>query len=153
MSQVLIQKITQSYLKKNIPDIRIGDTVLVHQKIQEGNKERIQIFEGLVIARHKKTDIDATFTVRRIASGVGVERVFPLHSPRILKIEKVKTAPVRRAKLYYLRNLSGRAARMKKEQFGSIIWEEKGVETEMDKIEEEQAEAAEAKAEEETAEK
>lgn len=106
------------FIKKNIaapqlPKIRIGDTIKVHQKITEGKKERIQIFEGLVIAMHNKDAVQATITVRKIASGVGVERIFPLISDRIEKIEIVKSAKVRRAKLYYMRGLVGRAAKLK----------------------------------------
>lgn len=112
-------------LKKNIPDINSGDRVRVHQKIREGNKERIQVFEGLVIKTQHGNGINGTFTVRRIASGVGVEKLFPLHSPVITKIEKVRSAKVRRAKLYYVRGLIGKAARrLKKEKEDLAIWED-----------------------------
>ncbi len=112
-------------LKKNIPDINPGDRVRVHQKIREGNKERIQVFEGLVIKAQHGNGINGTFTVRRIASGVGVEKLFPLHSPVITKIEKVRSAKVRRAKLYYVRGLIGKAARrLKKEKEDLAIWED-----------------------------
>ncbi|HCI04037.1 TPA: 50S ribosomal protein L19 [Candidatus Peribacteria bacterium] len=95
------------------PDLRPGYTVRVHEKIKEGSKERIQIFEGLVISMHKgKVPTDTTFTVRRIVSGVGVERVFPLHSAQIVKIEVKKVAKVRRAKLFFLRGRHGKAARL-----------------------------------------
>ncbi|PIR53861.1 50S ribosomal protein L19, partial [Candidatus Peregrinibacteria bacterium CG10_big_fil_rev_8_21_14_0_10_42_8] len=95
------------------PEVRPGFTVRVHERIQEGGKERIQIFEGLVIAVHKgSTPTDSTFTVRRIASGIGVERVFSLHSPKIEKIEVKKVARVRRAKLFFLRGRRGKAARL-----------------------------------------
>jgi large subunit ribosomal protein L19 len=112
-------------LKKNIPDISSGDRVRVHQKIREGNKERIQVFEGLVIKTQHGNGINGTFTVRRIASGVGVEKLFPLHSPIITKIEKVRSAKVRRAKLYYVRGLIGKAARrLKKEKENLAVWED-----------------------------
>lgn len=96
------------------PDVTVGDTVKVHVRIVEGGKERVQIFQGLVIRRRKGTTNDASFTVRRIAShGVGVERTFLLHSPRVDKIEILRRAKVRRAQLYYLRDLRGKAARLK----------------------------------------
>ena len=108
----LIDAIEASQLKTDIPDFKVGDTVRVHAKIIEGDKERIQVFEGVVISRANGGN-RATFTVRKISYGVGVERVFPLHSPRIDKIEVVSRGRVRRAKLYYLRELSGKAARIK----------------------------------------
>lgn len=112
MSQQLIESITQEYLKTNIPDFRPGDQVRVHVKIKEGDRERIQVFEGLVIAR-RGGGISETFTVRKVSYGVGVERIFPLHSPFVEKIEVVRRGKVRRAKLYYLRSLRGKAARIK----------------------------------------
>ncbi len=96
-----------------MPDLRPGYTVRVHQKVQEGGKERVQVFEGLVINVHKgASPLDASFTVRRIVEGVGVEKVFPLHSPNIKKIDVVKVAQVRRAKLFFLRGRRGKAARL-----------------------------------------
>jgi large subunit ribosomal protein L19 len=112
MSTVIDNVVEASQLKTNIPDFRIGDTVRVHAKIIEGDKERIQVFEGAVISRANSSN-RATFTVRKVSYGVGVERIFPLHSPRIDKIEVVMHGRVRRAKLYYLRELSGKAARIK----------------------------------------
>ncbi len=109
-----IETFNQSQLKKELPDIRPGDTVRVHQKIKEGDKERIQVFEGLVLARKHGKGISATITVRRIISGIGVERIFPIHSPIIEKIEVLKRAKVRRAKLYYLRTAKGKKARLKR---------------------------------------
>ena len=94
------------------PDMRAGDTVRVHVKVREGEKERIQVFEGLVIAQHRG-GARATFTVRKVSFGQGVERIFPLHSPIIDKIQAVRSARVRRAKLYFLRKLRGKAARMR----------------------------------------
>ena len=94
------------------PDIKSGDTVRVHVKVREGDKERIQIFEGIVIGLHRG-GARASFTVRKVSFGQGVERIFPLHSPTIAKVDLVRSARVRRAKLYFLRNLKGKAARMK----------------------------------------
>lgn len=105
----LIQEIERLQLKAVIPDFRPGDTVMVHAKIKEGNRERIQIFEGIVIAR-AGGGVGETFTVRKLSSGIGVERIFPLHSPNVDKIEVVKHGAVRRAKLYYLRDRTGKAA-------------------------------------------
>jgi large subunit ribosomal protein L19 len=109
----LIQKIEQEQLKKDLPAFRAGDGVRVHVKIKEGDKERIQVFEGTVI-RLRRGGINATFTVRKISFGQGVERIFPLHSPLIEKIEVTSPGRVRRAKLYYMRGLKGRAARIRK---------------------------------------
>ncbi len=145
----MITAIEKKYLKKNTPDFNVGDTIRVHQKIKEGNKERIQIFEGVVIAKKHGKGLNGTFTVRKVAVGVGVEKCFPLHLPSIIKVEKIKTAKVRRAKLYYLRELSGRAARLKKEKREHKIWEESEAEKEIEAIKEEQAEEAELKAKEE----
>jgi large subunit ribosomal protein L19 len=97
------------------PAMRSGDTVRVHVKVREGDKERIQVFEGVVIGMHRG-GVRATFTVRKVSFGQGVERIFPLHSPRIDRIEIVRSAKVRRAKLYYLRELRGKAARMKEQK-------------------------------------
>lgn len=111
----LIEKITSNQLRNDIPDFRPGDTVRVHARIVEGSRERIQVFEGVVIKRHG-AGISATYTVRKISSGIGVERTFPLHSPRVDKIEVVRYGHVRRNKLYYLRSLNGKAARIKESQ-------------------------------------
>ncbi len=112
MSQQLIREITQQYLRNDIPEFRPGDTVRLHIRIKEGERERIQVFEGLVIAR-RGSGISETFTVRKVSYGVGVERIFPLHSPFIEKIEVLRRGKVRRAKLYYIRSLSTKAARIK----------------------------------------
>lgn len=108
----LIREVTQEYLKTDIPDFRPGDNLKVHVRLKEGEKERIQVFEGLVIAR-KHGGVSETFTVRKISSGIGVERTFPLHSPSIAKVEVVRRGRVRRAKLYYIRELRGKAARIR----------------------------------------
>lgn len=108
-----IKSITSSFVKTDVPDFRVGDVVKVHAKIIEGTKERIQIFEGLVLKRSKRNSADATFTVRKVSYNVGVERTFPVHSPRIDKIEVVTRAKVRRARLFYIRPLRGKATRMK----------------------------------------
>ena len=104
------------YLRQDIPDIRPGDTVKVSQKIKEGDKERIQAFEGLVLARKHGKEAGATITVRRVISEVGVEKIFPIHSPSIEKIEILRRGKVRRAKLFYLRGLKGKAARIRSEK-------------------------------------
>jgi large subunit ribosomal protein L19 len=106
-------KITDEQLKKDLPEIKPGYTVIVYQKIKEGDKERIQAFEGLVLAVKHGSGINATITVRKISGGIAVERIFPLHSPSIQKIEVVKKSKVRRAKLYYLRGKFGKKAKMK----------------------------------------
>ncbi len=108
----IIEAIEKENMRSDIPDFRVGDTVKVSVKVVEGTRERLQAFEGVVIAR-KNGSVRETFTVRRISFGVGVERTFPLHSPKIGKIEVVKRGMVRRAKLYYLRGLTGKAAKIK----------------------------------------
>jgi large subunit ribosomal protein L19 len=108
----IIEKIEREQLRMDIPKFKAGDTVKVHMRIIEGEKERIQIFQGAVI-RVSKGTTDATFTVRKISDGVGVERVFPTHSPSIERIEVVQEGRVRRSRLYYLRDLKGKAARIK----------------------------------------
>lgn len=108
----ILQAITQEQLRKDIPSFRPGDTLKVHVKVIEGSRERIQLFEGVVIKR-RGGGISETFTVRKISYGVGVERTFPINSPKIDKIEVARYGKVRRAKLYYLRELRGKAARIK----------------------------------------
>jgi large subunit ribosomal protein L19 len=108
----ILHTVTANQLRTDLPDFRPGDTVIVHVRVIEGDKERIQIFEGVCIKR-KGGGINETFTVRKISNGVGVERIFPLHSPRLAKIEVKRKGKVRRAKLYYLRKLKGKAARIK----------------------------------------
>ena len=108
----LIQSLTEGQLRTDIPSFRPGDTVRVHAKVVEGTRERIQIFEGTVIAK-KHGGVNETFTVRRVAHGCGIERVFPLHSPVVEKVEVIRRGKVRRAKLYYLRDRVGKAAKVK----------------------------------------
>ena len=108
----VIDSITKEYMKDSIPEFGIGDTVRVHVKIKEGNRERIQVFEGFVLKR-QNGGISETFTVRRLSSGIGVEKTFPLHSPWVEKIEVVRKGDVRRAKLNYMRGRTGKAARIK----------------------------------------
>ena len=121
-----LEAFEKKYMKKDLPDIRPGDTVQVHQKIKERDpssasgqvKERIQIFEGVVLARKHGKGIGSAITVRKIAQGIGVERIFSIHSLGIAKIEIIKRGKVRRAKLYYLRNAKGKNAKLKSRQFG-----------------------------------
>ena len=108
----LIKTLTANYMKPELPEMNVGDTVRVTLRVKEGNRERIQIFEGTVIAK-KHGGIEETFTVRRISYGIGVEKVFPVHAPSIEKVEVVRHGKVRRAKLYYLRKRVGKAAKVK----------------------------------------
>jgi len=108
----LLKALTNEQLKENAPVFEIGDTIRVHNKITEGTRERIQLFEGTVIAK-KNGGISETFTVRRVSYGVGVEKTFPLHSPNVAKVEVIRRGKVRRAKLYYLRDRVGKAAKVK----------------------------------------
>ena len=108
----IIRSIEQEFYKTDLPEFRVGDTVKVHLKIKEGTRERIQVFEGYILKR-QNGGLGETFTVRRIASGVGVEKTFPLHSPKIDKIEVIKRGRVRRAKLNYMRDRIGKAARVR----------------------------------------
>lgn len=107
-----IEQIEKSYLRDDLPDFHAGDSVKVHVRIKEGDKERIQVFQGVCIAR-RGGGTGATFTVRKISQGIGVERVFPTHSPNLAKVEKIRSGAVRRAKLNYLRKLTGKSARIK----------------------------------------
>lgn len=116
----LLTEISTLQSKSDLPEFATGDTVRVHAKIKEGNKERIQVFEGVVIKRSKAHSASATFTVRKVSYNVGVERTFPLHSPRIDKIEVLTRGMVRRARLFYLRPLRGKAARIKSVLYSGI---------------------------------
>jgi large subunit ribosomal protein L19 len=123
MRSKAIELVEQRHVKPEtrgqIPEFRVGDTLRVHTKISEGDKERIQIFEGVVI-RRKRGQVNTTFTVRKMSYGVGVERIFPLYSPRIDKIEVTTTGKVKRARLFYLRELQGKAARIKGAEEGGV---------------------------------
>jgi large subunit ribosomal protein L19 len=112
MSSNIIERIDREQMRHDMPDFRPGDSVRVHIRIIEGNKERVQVFEGVVI-RRRRGNMGATFSVRKISHGVGVEKTFALHSPRLEKVEIVSRGKVRRARLYYLRELRGKAARIK----------------------------------------
>ena len=111
----IIQMVTKENLRNDLPEFRVGDTVKVHYKIKEAGKERVQIFQGIVIQKKGET-ISKTFTVRKVSNGVGVERIFPSHSPLIDKLEIVRYGQVRRAKLYYLRTAKGKASRIKEKR-------------------------------------
>ena len=115
--ELVEQRNVKPEVRGQIPEFRVGDTVRVHTKISEGDKERIQIFEGVVI-RRKRGHVSTTFTVRKMSYGVGVERIFPLYSPRIDKIEVITSGKVKRARLFYLRELQGKAARLKSAEEG-----------------------------------
>lgn len=124
-----LDQFNQTLLKQGLPELKAGDTVKVHQRVKEGDKTRIQVFEGVVLAVKHGKGINATFTVRKISQGIGVERIFPLHSPAIEKIDVVKHAKVRRAKLYYLRAVKGKKARLKAKALAIAPTEEQKQET------------------------
>ncbi len=111
----MLEMVERDHMRVDIPPFRIGDTVKVHVKIREGDKERIQIFEGVVIRAHKGT-MGATFTVRKVSYGVGVERIFPIHSPQIDRVEILRRGRIRRSRLYYLRHRVGKAARIREKR-------------------------------------
>lgn len=142
--QSVIQKIEAKYKKHDVVNVKSGDTVRVHQKIKEGNKERIQVFEGLVIRTDRKGSHTSSITVRRIASGVGVEKTYLLHSPLVVKVEVTKRSKVRRNYLTYMRERTGKSARLT-----SVAFDRDEVNTVAEKVEEKPAEEpSEAKAEE-----
>ncbi len=147
--QSVIQKIEAKYMKSQVVDVQSGDTVKVHQKIREGNKERVQIFQGTVIRTDRKASHTSRITVRRIASGIGVEKSFLLHSPLILKVEVTKRTKVRRNYLTYMRERTGKSARLAGVNFDrdavNTVRDEKA-EAEEEKLKEEVAAAAEAEA-------
>jgi large subunit ribosomal protein L19 len=146
----LIQKVNKQHMKRQVVDARSGDTVRVHQKIKEGNKERVQIFEGVVIRTDRKDSLTSRITVRKVASGVGVEKSFLLHSPAVLKVEITKRSKVRRNYLSYLRNRSGKSARLTAVGFDRVAVNDvhdRAAEAEEEKLKEETAAAAEAEAE------
>jgi len=111
----LLDQVVQSELKENITEFEPGDTVAVHVKVVEGDKERIQVFQGVVLQK-RGGGINSTFTVRKVSNGIGVERIFPIHSPNIAKIERLRAGKVRRSKLFYLRGLRGKAARIEEKR-------------------------------------
>jgi len=115
MGMSLLESLEREFMRTDIPGFRIGDTVKVHVKIREGDKERIQVFEGVVIRRHRAR-MGATFTVRKVSYGVGVERIFPLHSPQIDRIEILRRGRIRRSRLYYLRQRLGKSARIREKR-------------------------------------
>ena len=119
MSQAVIRELSKKYLKKT-PELKTGYTVRVHQRIKEGEKERVQIFEGLIIKMNGGKGVGGTITVRKISDGIGVEKIFPIHSSNVVKIEVKKIAKVRRSKLYYMRELSGKSARLKEKQVNIV---------------------------------
>ena len=135
----IIKSIEHEQLKNKIPELKVGDTVKVHQRIKEGNRERIQVFEGIIIKK-QGGGVNATFTVRKIAYGVGVEKTFLVHSPMVEKVELVRVGKARRAKLYYLRDRVGKAAKTK-ENTGARI-ENREITIKEDKVEEAPVEAA-----------
>lgn len=113
MTHLIVQQVEKKHIKSETPEIRPGYTVKVHQKIKEGEKERIQLFEGLVIAMNHGHGSSKTMTVRKVVEGIGVEKIFPVYSPNIAKVEVIKIGKVRRSKLYHMRSISGKAARLK----------------------------------------
>lgn len=144
---LIAEPILKLFRKSDVPDIEVGDVVRVHQKIREGNKERIQVFEGIVIATNHGKSANASFTVRRIASGIGVEKVFLLHSPNIVKVEFKQDSDTKRAKLYFLRALTGKALKTKgsigkKEAWAEVLGQKTEAKTEA--TEEDIAEAVKA---------
>lgn len=147
----VIEQITAKQMKHQVVDVKSGDTVRVHQKIKEGNKERVQVFEGLVIRTDRKNSLSSSITVRRIASGVGVEKTYLMHSPRVIKIEVIKRSKVRRNYLTYMRDRRGKSARLvgsafDKDAVNAI--EDKEAEAAIEQIKEEAEAAHEAQAEE-----
>lgn len=148
MNQQILTKIQTKYGKQNPAVLNAGDTIKVYERIFERDKERIQVFEGLVIAVKHGIGLSGTFTVRKIsANNIGVEKIFPIHSPNIIKIERIKTADVGRSKIYYMRDRFGKSAKLKHESISHAVWEETDAEKELEKIKEETTEAAEQKEE------
>ena len=143
MSQELLDHVAKGSMKKKVPVLKAGNLVRVHQRIKEGDKERVQIFEGLVIKVNSGGGVNKTFTVRKMVGGVGVEKIFPIYSPNIKQIDIVKDGKVRRAKLYYMRERTGKSARLRDQDIGEIemIGEDEVVEEEVEAPETEAPEA------------
>lgn len=141
MSMQLLHEVQKKYQKKRVPDIKPGLTVRIHQKIKEGDKQRTQVFQGLVIKISSGHGIDKTFTIRKIVQGIGVEKTFLLHSPNITKIELLKEAKVRRAKLYYMRERTGKAARLREKHIKEKEEEETSLEEKTQETEKEKAQS------------
>lgn len=120
MSQEILDHVAKDSMQKKVPVFKPGNTVRVHQKISEGGKDRIQIFEGLVIKISSGSGVNKTFTVRKVVDGVGVEKIFPLYSPNVKQIDIVKGGKVRRAKLYYMRERTGKSARLRDQKLGEL---------------------------------
>jgi large subunit ribosomal protein L19 len=115
-----LEAFNKSLMKKDLPEIRTGDTVKIYQKLKEGDKHKVQTFEGLILAKKHGKGLSATITVRRVSLGVGIERIFPIHSPLIEKIEILKSGKVRRSKLYYMRTAKGKNARLKRRNLHDV---------------------------------
>ncbi|MEK7143076.1 MAG: 50S ribosomal protein L19 [Patescibacteria group bacterium] len=143
----MLTYLTKQFGKANLPDIRPGDTIRVSFKIHEGDKIRLQTFEGVCLSRHQKKTLDSSFTLRKISSGIGVEKTFPLHSPLITKFEKIRSRKVRQAKLYFVRDFIGKRAKKLKEKKDYKLWEEALSEEEIANIEQEKVMEAKKKAE------
>lgn len=143
---MLLQDLTKQFGKKNIPQIRSGDTLRVYFKVTEAGKTRLQTFEGICISRKHGDSLNGSFTLRKISGEIGVERTFPIHSPLISKIEKIKSRQTRRSKLYFVRDLVGKKAKKIRETKDYKMWEEALSEEEITRIEQEKRQAAEAKA-------
>lgn len=151
MTHLLVQKVEKKHIKAENPEIKAGYTVKVHQKIKEGEKERIQIFEGLVIAMNHGHGASKTMIVRKTVEGIGVEKIFPLNSPNIAKIEVVRIGKVRRSKLFYMRDISGKAARLREVMVSNAEeGQEPKAEDKKAKVKSEKAVAAEEKTQENT---
>lgn len=147
MDAGLLNVVAKKHEKTNAPQLRAGDVVRVHQKVREGSKERIQVFEGIVIRVRGGRSTNGTFTVRRVSGGIGIERTFPLHLPSITKVEKTRSIAIRQARPYFLRDLTARALRKKAkgELEAFVTWEEQAAVEEEEKIKEAQAAEAEAR--------
>jgi large subunit ribosomal protein L19 len=147
ISMTLINDLTKQFGKKNIPDIRPGDTVRISFKVTEAGKTRLQTFEGICIAKKHGNSLNGSFSLRKVSFGIGVERTFPLHSPLVSKIEKIKSRRVKQAKLYFIRDLMGKKSKKIREKKDYQMWEEALSEAEIKRIQEDKEIAAQKKAE------